>query len=202
MTRDEIAQRLERYGVLPTAQRLDVGEVILSSPQHASADQIIARIRERGSKASKATVYNTLNLFCERGLLRTVHVDPSRQYYDPTIEPHHHFYNVDTRELTDIDPNAIDLQIKMPLPEGTERAGVEVIIRVRDSRDPTVPRHASHAAARTPGWGCASPARITRSGPANVARGGGEGEGGEGNSTVSSERSHVRKAGEEREKRA
>ena len=108
---------------------------ILSSPQHASADQIIARIRERGSKVSKATVYNTLNLFCERGLLRTVHVDPSRQYYDPTIEPHHHFYNVDTRELTDIDPNAIDLQIKMPLPEGTERAGVEVVIRVRDSRD-------------------------------------------------------------------
>ena len=135
VTRDEIAQRLERYGVLPTAQRLDVGEVILSSPQHASADQIIARIRERGSKASKATVYNTLNLFCERGLLRTVHVDPSRQYYDPTIEPHHHFYNVDTRELTDIDPNAIDLQIKMPLPEGTEPAGVEVVIRVRDSRD-------------------------------------------------------------------
>ena len=135
MTRDEIAQRLERYGVLPTAQRLDVGEVILNSPQHASADQIIARIREWGSKTSKATVYNTLNLCCERGLLRTVHGDPSRQYYDPTIEPHHHFYNVDTRELTDIDPNAIDLQIKMPLPEGTERAGVEVVIRVRDSRD-------------------------------------------------------------------
>lgn len=135
MTRDEIAQRLERHGVLPTTQRLDVGEVILTSPQHASADQIIARIRARGSKASKATVYNTLNLFCERGLLRTVHVDPTRQYYDPTIEPHHHFYNVDTGELTDIQPDAIDLQVKRALPKGTERAGVEVVIKVRDSRD-------------------------------------------------------------------
>ena len=134
MTRDEIAQRLERNGVLPTTQRLDVGEVILSSPQHASADQIIARIRARGSKASKATVYNTLNLFCERGLLRTVHVDPTRQYYDPTIEPHHHFYNVDTGELTDIQPEAVDLQVKTALPKGTERAGVEVVIKVRDSR--------------------------------------------------------------------
>ena len=135
MTREEIAQRLERYGVLPTTQRLDVGEVILNSPQHASADQIIGRIRAKGSKASKATVYNTLNLFCERGLLRTVNVDPARQYYDPTIEPHHHFYNVDTGELTDIQPGAIDLKVNTSLPEGTERAGVEVVIRVRDRRD-------------------------------------------------------------------
>jgi len=135
VTREEIAQRLERYGVLPTTQRLDVGEVILNSPQHASADQIIGRIRANGSKASKATVYNTLNLFCERGLLRTVNVDPARQYYDPTIEPHHHFYNVDTGELTDIHPDAIDLKVNTSLPEGTERAGVEVVIRVRDRRD-------------------------------------------------------------------
>ena len=135
MTREEIAQRLERYGVLPTTQRLDVGEVILNSPQHASADQIIGRIRAKGSKASKATVYNTLNLFCERGLLRTVNVDSARQYYDPTIEPHHHFYNVDTGELTDIQPGAIDLKVNTSLPEGTERAGVEVVIRVRDRRD-------------------------------------------------------------------
>ena len=133
MTRDEIAQYLENHGVLPTAQRLDVGEVILSSPQHASADQIIARIRSKGSKVSKATVYNTLNLFCEKGLLRTVNVDPVRQYYDPTIEPHHHFYNEDTGELMDIKPDAIALQVKTPLPKGTEQAGVEVIIRVRDT---------------------------------------------------------------------
>jgi Fur family iron response transcriptional regulator len=135
VTRDEIAQRLEHYGVLPTTQRLDVGEVILSSPQHVSADQIIARIRAGGSKVSKATVYNTLKLFCERGLLRTVHVDPSRQYYDPTTEHHHHFYNVDSGELTDMQSDAITLQVNAALPKGTEHAGVDVVIRVRDLRD-------------------------------------------------------------------
>ena len=135
MTREEIAQQLESHGVFPTVQRLDVGEVILSSPQHASADQIIARIREKGSKASKATVYNTLNLFCERGLLKTVRVDPSRQYYDPTIEPHHHFYNLDSGELIDIPPNAINPQVKTDLPQGTELAGVELVVHVRDFSD-------------------------------------------------------------------
>ena len=132
MTREKVAQQLESHGIFPTVQRLDVGEMILSSPQHTSADQIIARIREKGSKASKATVYNTLNLFCERGLLRTVRVDSSRQYYDPTIEPHHHFYNLDSGELIDIPPNAINLQVNTELPQGTELAGVEVVVHVRD----------------------------------------------------------------------
>ena len=132
MTRDEISQRLETFGVLATPQRLDVAEVILSRPQHASADQILAAVQATGSRISKATIYNTLNLFCERGLLRTVTVDPTRQFYDPTIQPHHHFYNVDSGELVDIEPDAVSMQIKTPLPPGTEQAGVEVVIRVRD----------------------------------------------------------------------
>ncbi len=134
MTRDEIAQRLESFGVLPTPQRLDVGEMILSRPQHASADQILTGVRAMGSKISKATVYNTLNLFCEYGLLRTVTVDPTRQFYDPTIKPHHHFYNIDSGELVDIAPDAISMQINTALPRGTVRAGVEVVIRVRDRK--------------------------------------------------------------------
>jgi Fur family iron response transcriptional regulator len=132
VTRDEISQRLETFGVLATPQRLDVAEVILSRPQHASADQILAAVQATGSRISKATIYNTLNLFCERGLLRTVTVDPTRLFYDPTIQPHHHFYNIDSGELVDIEPDAVSMQIKTPLPPGTEQAGVEVVIRVRD----------------------------------------------------------------------
>lgn len=132
MTREDIARRLERAGVLPTPQRLDVAEIILSKPHHASADQILATIQSTGSRVSKATVYNTLNLFVARGLLRTVTVDPTRQFYDSTISPHHHFYNVDSGELVDIDPGAVTMQVATPLPPGTEQDGVEVVIRVRD----------------------------------------------------------------------
>ena len=132
MSRDEISQRLETFGVLLTPQRLDVAEVILSRPQQASADQVLEAIQAMGSRISKATVYNTLNLFCERGLLRTVNVDPARQYYDPTIQPQHHFYNIDSGELLDIDPRAVSMQVTTPLPPGTEQTGIEVVIRVRD----------------------------------------------------------------------
>ena len=132
-SRDEIAELLVSRGVFPTAQRLDVAQVILAKPQHLSAEQIIAAIHATGSRVSKATVYNTLNLFCERGLLRPVDVDPTRQYYDSSIEAHHHFYNVDTGELIDIPEHAVRLSVDAALPPGTEQAGVEIVVRVRGS---------------------------------------------------------------------
>ena len=134
MSRDDIVQLLATRGVFPTPQRVEVALVILSKPQHLSADQVIAGIRAGGSRVSKATVYNTLNLFCERGLLRTVEVDPTRQYYDSTIEAHHHFYNVDTGELTDIPVGTVTLNVNTALPPGTKQAGVDVVIRVRTDR--------------------------------------------------------------------
>jgi Fur family transcriptional regulator, iron response regulator len=134
VSRDDIVQLLSSRGVFPTTQRVDVGLVILARPQHLSAEQVIAGIRSSGSRVSKATVYNTLNLFCERGLLRTVDVDPARLYYDSTIQAHHHFYNVDTGELTDIPVDAITLNVNTELPPGTEHAGVDVVIRVRGGR--------------------------------------------------------------------
>lgn len=130
LNREEIARLLEEHDVKPTPQRLDVGEVILSMPQHSSAEQIIAGVKANGSRVSKATVYNTLNLFCERGLLRTVNVDPVRQFYDPTVRPHHHFYNMDTGELVDIEPDHVALEFRGSFPPGMEQRGVDVIIRI------------------------------------------------------------------------
>jgi Fur family iron response transcriptional regulator len=133
MTREEAAQLLVGRGVLPTAQRVDIALVMLVRPQHLSAEQIIAAIRTGGLKISKATVYNTLNLFRERGLVRTVDVDPTRQFYDSSTSAHHHFYNEDTGELTDIAPESVALDVHTALPPGTEQTGVEVVVRVRGS---------------------------------------------------------------------
>ncbi|HVY65976.1 MAG TPA: Fur family transcriptional regulator [Gammaproteobacteria bacterium] len=133
MNKDEVTQRLMSRGVLPTAQRVEVGLLLFARPQHLSAEQIIAGLRANGSRVSKATVYNTLNLFSERGLVRTVEIDPARQFYDSSIDPHHHFFNVDTGELTDIPPESVTLNVAAALPPGTEQTGVDVVIRVRGS---------------------------------------------------------------------
>lgn len=131
MERAAIAKLLASHGLQVTTQRLDIAEFVLSKPQHLSADEILRAMRTRGLRVSKATVYNTMNLFSERGLVRTVEVDPERLYYDSTSEPHHHFYNVDTGELTDIPAENVELNLKAGLPLGTEQTGVEIVIRVR-----------------------------------------------------------------------
>jgi Fur family iron response transcriptional regulator len=126
-----IEQKLTAHGVKVTPQRIEIGLLLLSSPCHMSADQILGRLRETGSRVSKATVYNTLNLFSRRGIVREVAVDPSHMVYDSTVDFHHHFYNADTGELTDIEPGGLEISGLPDLPEGTMTESIELIVRVR-----------------------------------------------------------------------
>lgn len=132
MSRPEILGRLRQHDVLPTPQRIEVAELLLKKPQHLSADQILDQLRGNGSRISKATVYNTLNLFSEQGLVRELNVDPSRKFYDSTTHVHHHFYHVDTGELSDIPEHQVGLMKMPPLPAGTVQESLEILIKVRN----------------------------------------------------------------------
>ena len=134
MSQVDIKQKLRNHDVLPTAQRLEVAEVLLRQPQHLSVDQIIDVLRGNGSRISKATVYNSLNLFSKNGLVKEINVDAGRRFYDSTTHAHHHFYHVETGALTDIPPEAVKILEIPPLPAGTEQEGVEVVVRVRNKR--------------------------------------------------------------------
>ena len=96
----DIRAILEDHGIAPTPQRVEVAAVLLDRPQHLSADQIIDRLRASGGKVSEATVYNSLKLFGEKGVVKELTVHPERRFYDSTTHAHHHFYNVDTGELS------------------------------------------------------------------------------------------------------
>ena len=133
MLRTEILTKFDTHGILKTPQRLEVAEILLQKPQHLSADQIIAELRVKGSKVSKATVYNSLNLFGERGLVKECLVDPERRFYDSTTSPHHHFYNADTGELSDIPSDTVEVIGLPELPAGTQMESAELIVRIRNS---------------------------------------------------------------------
>lgn len=122
---------LVQHGVRPTAQRVRIAEIVLAEPRHLSAEQIMDALRECSGRVSKATVYNTLKLFVDEGLLRPIHADPERCVYDSMMEPHHHFQVLDDGEMVDIRPEDISFAKMPPLPPGTELAGVDVVIRVR-----------------------------------------------------------------------
>ena len=79
-----------------------IASLLLSGPQHLSAEQILASLRAAGARVSKATVYNTLNLFAGHGLIRQLSVDGSRAWFDSNVEEHYHFHDLSSGALIDV----------------------------------------------------------------------------------------------------
>jgi len=132
LSSQDMVGMLKRHDILPTQQRLMIARVLFERLRHFSADQVMSLVNDGRDHVSKATVYNTLGLFARNGLVREVIVDPTRVFYDPNTSNHHHFYNIDTGELTDIDASSLDINDLPSLPAGTVAAGVDIIIRVRN----------------------------------------------------------------------
>jgi Fur family iron response transcriptional regulator len=124
-------QRLADSGIRPTAQRVRIATLLLSAPQHLSADQILAALRGSGARVSKATVYNTLNLFAEHGIIRQLSVDGSRAWFDSNIEAHYHFHDTSSGALIDVPVPEVEFSRLPAAPPGTEVAGIDLIIRLR-----------------------------------------------------------------------
>jgi Fur family transcriptional regulator, iron response regulator len=131
----DCAQRLAACGIRPTAQRVQIAALLLSSPQHLSAEQILAALRTSGARISKATVYNTLNLFAARGLIRQLCVDGARAWFDSNVDEHYHFHDLDSGRLIDVPIPDVQFSRLPAPPPGMELAGVDLVIRLR--RKPT-----------------------------------------------------------------
>lgn len=127
----DCTQRLSQYGIRPTAQRVQIASLLLSSPQHLSAEQILASLRSAGARVSKATVYNTLNLFAARGLIRQLSVDDSRAWFDSNVAPHYHFHDVESGALIDVPVPEVEFSRLPPPPPGMQVDGIDLVIRLR-----------------------------------------------------------------------
>ena len=129
----DVVELLKAAGINPTQQRIEIAQILFARPQHLSAEQVMTIVNSTGEIVSKATVYNTLGLFADKGLVREVIVDPNKVFYDSNTGAHHHFFNVDTGTLTDIDLADVRVEKLPTLPEGTVADGVDVIIRIRQA---------------------------------------------------------------------
>ena len=132
---NEVVRILTNLGISPTPQRAEIAAMLLAKPQHLSADQVLHLVNQTSNLVSKATVYNTLGLFARKGLVREVIVDPNKVFYDSNTGHHHHFYNVVTGELIDVDLAHLDIPNLPPPPPGTACEGIDVIVRGRPMED-------------------------------------------------------------------
>ena len=125
---------LSSLNIKPTSQRLDIAEIMFCKDQHLSAEDIITILNDSDSSISRATVYNTLNLFADKGLVRRVVIDSSKIYYDSKTTPHSHYFNVDTGEISDFEFEDVKISPLPKLPEHTVQDSVDVIVRVKNSK--------------------------------------------------------------------
>lgn len=132
MDRAQVIARLLELDIKPTTKRIEIAHFMLQKPQHLSAEEILSGLSKDDARVSKATVYNTLALFVEKGLVREVLINRERAFYDSNSTPHHHIYNVDTGTLSDIDVNAVSIEGLPSLPPGTKLDGYDLVIRIRN----------------------------------------------------------------------
>jgi Fur family iron response transcriptional regulator len=124
---------LAEHAIRPTSQRVEIAAVLFSEPQHLSADLVMSKVNRTRAIVSKATVYNTLNLFAKKGLIREVIIDSGKVFYDSNTDVHHHIYNEDTGMLLDVAADEMVIENLPELPADTRATGIDVIIRVRNS---------------------------------------------------------------------
>lgn len=130
----DVVELLRQHGINPTAQRVLITQTLLSRRTHMSAEEVYKAVNMGHRHVSKATVYNTLGLLAEKGLVREVIADSTKVFYDPNTAPHYHFFDVSTGELHDIDASQVQVMGLPPIPEGAVLEGVDVIVRFRQNR--------------------------------------------------------------------
>lgn len=94
-TRQDLSELLDRHGVRPTPRRLEVLEELAREQDDATAQELWSRLRERDSGTGLATVYRTLSLLSEKGIVDVLSHDVSsqrggEQCYRLCGDEHHH----------------------------------------------------------------------------------------------------------------
>ena len=130
----EIVNKLRSSGLRPTKQRVLIAKKLFDRDKtfHFTIETLNKKInKKRSEKISLATIYNTIEAFTNAGYLKEILTSKSKSYYDTNIKSHHHFYDEETKELTDINYSQIKLS-KVPIPpKGKKIKNLEVVIRVQ-----------------------------------------------------------------------
>ena len=130
MSHQSLLDQLTRHGIRPSSQRVAIAAYVLATEDHPSADEVFRQVKPTLPVVSRATIYNTLKLFVEKGLLRELVLAPGYSVYDPKTEPHHHFLDDASGKIHDIPWDALTVGRVAELP-GLDVRDYSVVLRGR-----------------------------------------------------------------------
>jgi Fe2+ or Zn2+ uptake regulation protein len=91
MTDADLSERLRDRGQRVTTQRLLIHRFLRDHQGHLTAEQVLAGVADGLPGTALPTVYATLELFEDLGLVRRVQTGGGTMVFDPRTDPHHHF---------------------------------------------------------------------------------------------------------------
>jgi Fur family transcriptional regulator, peroxide stress response regulator len=86
-----IAEKLKEKNIKPSYQRIRIYDCLTRERNHPTVEQIFKCLIKEMPTLSKATVYNTMDLFRKAGLVRAVNIDDNETRYDSEVSIHGHF---------------------------------------------------------------------------------------------------------------
>ena len=91
---DAYRAALAAKGYSSTRQRLQLGEIVFSTHGHFTVDDLVDLARKAGVRVGRVTVYRTLNLMVDAGLVEERPFDRERMRYEHTVGHSHHDHMV------------------------------------------------------------------------------------------------------------
>ena len=116
------AERLRAAGLKATAPRLTILQALESDRRHPSAEMIFESLSDKSPSLSLSTVYQTLETFLQKGLLRRIAGAGGKLRVDGTVQDHDHAICRGCGAVFDIDPDLI----KRPRPPAALPHGLQV----------------------------------------------------------------------------
>jgi Fe2+ or Zn2+ uptake regulation protein len=89
--RQEIVDRLVKAGIRPSAQRIAIAQYLAEHLTHPTVEEIYHALHDEYPTLSRTTVYNTLWLLVENGVINAISIDRANSQFDYNIENHAHF---------------------------------------------------------------------------------------------------------------
>lgn len=122
---DTITSRCEAIGLRMTGQRRIIASVLEESADHPDVEELYNRASARDAGISLATVYRTVKLFEESGILEKLEFGDGRARYEDAEREHHdHLIDVSTGQVIEFcDPEIEALQEKIAAKLGYQLKG-------------------------------------------------------------------------------
>ena len=131
----EIVNKLRSSKLRPTKQRIRIADFLFKRQKtfHFTVENLnkIINKKDNSENISLATIYNTVDAFKKAGHLKEILTNNNTSYFDTNISSHHHFYDEQTNELTDINFHDVEISKVPHAPKGKRIKEVEVIISLQ-----------------------------------------------------------------------